>query len=366
MATRFYLGTNDVAPEGGAIVPAFDSSWEQTTSALRSRMVPFKRNTLFANLAIAEVNASTTFDFLFRQYISDTLNAGLISGTVKGIILCLESAADADFRAQMLIKVVNRAGTAVTGTLLPHSAAALTSEFDATTLTNRKFPLAWAGAGTSLVGVTANQGDRLVIELGVRSHNALTASRTATLRFGEASATDAAEDEVSTTDNNPWVEFSQDLSFEDKVLERRGVETPQFTELDRITQPHGGGVSYRAPNASFLHSISTYTSDRSGHDSGLSPLGFDQTPTGRGLSYAPLDAVFAHSFATLASRRRPDGGGTNSLAPGDTTYFKMRALANPGPGYVTWTVTTTPDFSGGQAPAPIQPGSAIVADTWER
>lgn len=45
--------------------------------------------------------------------------------------------------------------------------------------------------------------------------------------------------------------------------------------------------------------------------------------------------------------------------------FKMRALADPGPGYVVWVVQGAPDFVGAQAPGAIQPGTAVVADTWE-
>jgi hypothetical protein len=51
--------------------------------------------------------------------------------------------------------------------------------------------------------------------------------------------------------------------------------------------------------------------------------------------------------------------------PVSTKSFKMRALASPGPGYVTWVVPTTPDFAGAHAPSPIQPGTAIITDSWE-
>lgn len=40
--------------------------------------------------------------------------------------------------------------------------------------------------------------------------------------------------------------------------------------------------------------------------------------------------------------------------------YVMRALANPGPGYVTWTVFQ-PDFAGTYAGAPIQAGTAVIA-----
>lgn len=40
--------------------------------------------------------------------------------------------------------------------------------------------------------------------------------------------------------------------------------------------------------------------------------------------------------------------------------YVMRALANPGPGYVSWTVFR-PDYAGSYAPAPVQAGTAVIA-----
>jgi hypothetical protein len=42
--------------------------------------------------------------------------------------------------------------------------------------------------------------------------------------------------------------------------------------------------------------------------------------------------------------------------------YLMRALADPGPGYVTWT-STTADYDGYEAPETIQAGTA-VAISW--
>ena len=47
-----------------------------------------------------------------------------------------------------------------------------------------------------------------------------------------------------------------------------------------------------------------------------------------------------------------------------TLFFKMRALLDPGPGFVTWKVQDEADFLGAQAGAAIIPGSAIVASRW--
>lgn len=51
-------------------------------------------------------------------------------------------------------------------------------------------------------------------------------------------------------------------------------------------------------------------------------------------------------------------------AGGSIFFFKMRADASPGPGYVVWVVTGEPDFAGTFAPSPIVPGSVIHVSTW--
>ena len=44
--------------------------------------------------------------------------------------------------------------------------------------------------------------------------------------------------------------------------------------------------------------------------------------------------------------------------------LRMRALANPGPGFVVWIVKGRADFAGASAPAPIQAGTAVVEASW--
>jgi len=50
---------------------------------------------------------------------------------------------------------------------------------------------------------------------------------------------------------------------------------------------------------------------------------------------------------------------------GVTLYFKMRALADPGPGYEIWVSVDAADFAGTGAGGPIQGGTAVVAATWQ-
>jgi len=171
------------------------------------------------NIAMSTVVATHTLaavnDVLIAQFISEPIAAATITGTVKGIIRTSESNAANDCRAQMVIKVMSNDGTVERGVLLAENAGALSNEF-ATTLTNRKFPLNWAGAGTSLSSVIASENDRIVIEIGTRFH-VTTTSITASFRLGDSAASDNLENETSTNDNRPWVEFSQDLVFNRNV-----------------------------------------------------------------------------------------------------------------------------------------------------
>lgn len=206
MVTRFYLPVNGTP----AISPAFSASWEETASATRLMTYPYRSSTTIATTAVTHVNAAVN-DVLAFQYVSEPIEAATISGTIKGIIRVLESAAANDCRAQLVVKVMSNDGTVERGVLLAENAGALASEY-ATSLTNRKFPLAWAGAGTAISSVDAQAGDRIVFEIGTRFH-AATAAISSSYSIGDSAATDCAENETATTANNPWIELSQDLTF---------------------------------------------------------------------------------------------------------------------------------------------------------
>jgi len=65
------------------------------------------------------------------------------------------------------------------------------------------------------------------------------------------------------------------------------------------------------------------------------------------------EILFSYNFGVLG------GAGSSSF------YYKMRALANPGPGYVTWVVQGLPDFAGTYATGAIQAGTVVVAGRLE-
>jgi len=210
-AIRFYF-EDDATAKGHSlsppVSPAFAAAWGSTASAVR-RWLTGQGQTFdspMATKSVAETSAAAT-DVLIGQFVSAPLIAQTLSGSIRGQISASEDAADADMRTAMVVKVVSNDGLTVRGTLLAiDDASALSSEF-ATSFTNRKLPLA-ATAPATLTPVTLLDGDRLVVELGYRSHNVLTASKTGSFRTGTATAADLTEDETSTLDNRPWIEFS--------------------------------------------------------------------------------------------------------------------------------------------------------------
>jgi len=139
------------------------------------------------------------------RLLTAPLAAQTISGTVKGQMRCrTNNAAGLSYTAARLL-VLTPTGT-VRGVLRELLAQADTSGGLAftTSATNRKI----FRDGT-LSSVDCLAGDRVALEIGVRSTNAtgfITVNAT-------CSATDLPENETTTTDNAPWIEFSTPLVF---------------------------------------------------------------------------------------------------------------------------------------------------------
>jgi hypothetical protein len=156
-------------------------------------------------------------DVIWRQYISAPLAAQTISGSVKGQLRARENSTLMNARMQVIIRVVSQSGTFVRGTLYGGDLTTGTtnpiSEFAGSTTSsygmNRQMP---RGLSQSLSNLNIQDGDRLVIEIGYRIHTTATTAYTATGIFGNDKSIDLAEDETTTTANNPWIEFSQDIT----------------------------------------------------------------------------------------------------------------------------------------------------------
>lgn len=215
MATRFYY--EGVAAGVPTLTPAFDAAWGVTGQAVRRflSLAADSGNSARETFAVAETTATNPVNVLAFQFISAPLAAQTISAqTLKGVIRVAEANLDADYDAQMVVRVVSNDGTSVVGTLMGAHSNALASEFN-TVFQDRKFPLNEINPFT-VTSVTASAGDRLVVEIGVRSYNTHTTSRNATFLIGTGAplTTDAADVNTGGNDSDrPWMEFSGTVSM---------------------------------------------------------------------------------------------------------------------------------------------------------
>jgi hypothetical protein len=222
VATRFYLrATSEVT----AIAPTPDSGWEDVTILARAYTRTTKTADTLATVNFADANNAAR-DILFRQYISFPLTVGqTITGAqaLKAQCRCQERIAGDNMFFTIGIRVIAGDGSTVRKTVLALTAdgtdrktvLALTAdgtEISDSSLQNRQFT-----ATSAATNFTTVIGDRLVFEIGTGGDPANTggADHDTDLRLGDSSASDLSEDDTSTTDNNPWIELTDTLTFTD-------------------------------------------------------------------------------------------------------------------------------------------------------
>jgi hypothetical protein len=231
MSTRLYLNAD--AFENAAAFPAGDTGYWSSAGSMNRYGCSTTRGKFPATTKAFSESSSSRLSPCILQFVCAPLAAQTISGTVKGQIRVMESAAAADNHLLLHMRVVGGDGTsrgtlfsssAVAGTTVSAVAGTDTYELD-TVATNRKLPPGWSGAGASLSSVTAQDFDRLVIEIGIRHTNTTNTTFTTTFNVGSDSAsTDLPEDETTTADNWPWIELSHDLLMQDSVFDFASTE----------------------------------------------------------------------------------------------------------------------------------------------
>ena len=200
MATRFYLPSSGSA----AISPAYAGDWESTAIAARLPMATTKAGSAMTDVSVSGDTNLSNQDHLFRQYVSAPIGAQTLGAqAIRFQIRASETAGGNNLFTALTIRVFAPDATTVRGTVL-----ALTvddTEVSNGSLINR------ALTATSS-SVTAQDGDYLVAEIGL-SGDPLSGGHNGSMRIGDAAASDLAQDDSSTSDNNPWIEFANTITF---------------------------------------------------------------------------------------------------------------------------------------------------------
>lgn len=210
--TRLYLPSSGAA----AVSPAYSAGWDDGTGTADRLAFATSSGGSTAQTLLISTDANNTIDTdqLLRQYVSPPLSgAQSISGDLRGQVKASESSNAQNARMQGMAYVVSNDGLTVRGILFDGlgGSDALSSEFS-TNNVNRRFPLA-AISPVTVSSVSAQDCDRIVVEFGSRNHSTGTGTLVR-MTFGDDSATDLADvNETSTATADPWIEFSQTLSF---------------------------------------------------------------------------------------------------------------------------------------------------------
>jgi len=202
MATRLYLQSGETPP----ITPAYGSNWDNTTTAIRSTADTTKQSTTMTTISKDGDGDAADTDHLYLQFTGPALAAQTLAAqSVKLQMRLMEENARANQYMALEVRVHQSDGS-LRGTLF--SLTRDTTEL-ATSLTNR-------GMSGTTSELEVYDGDYPVVEIGTGGDPATGAggnSHDGDLRYGDASASDLPENDTSTDDYNPWVEFAGDWSW---------------------------------------------------------------------------------------------------------------------------------------------------------
>lgn len=178
-----YLFLND---ESAPVTPSVvRGTWTDTTGAVAKKLAASKST----SAAVAQIQRTDTvvtnpLDLLHGRWVSDKISARLISGTYTLMISAYESnvAADAFLHVHAYVMLPDES---VRGTLINNVISASELGTGSTTAGVR-----FTGTFSS---VTAQDGDRIVIEIGSRFTNSVTTSYNVIIDYGGTDGANAAD-----------------------------------------------------------------------------------------------------------------------------------------------------------------------------
>ncbi len=297
VATRLYLPSNNGVDNLAPVSPSFNSDWASTAGAARltAGLTP-------AAAAMATEARAATGAHLLHQYVYGPIAAQTITGNISGQMRVQEASAALNHYFRINVRVFDSTGTTLRGT--PLAATSVGTEFSDVALTNHAIP------STALTSVDALDGDYLVIEIGRTG-----GLGQADMRFGDAATSDLPEDQTTTDDYRPWIEF-------DNWIAPYFAITPEDTAYPVQTVTKNGQAHYYIEDAA---SVAAYgLRDRVFNAKDIMPLGL----TAEALSQA---SGTLHGLASAFLRRHKDeqiayeaeAVGLRHINPNGLPYLKV-------------------------------------------
>lgn len=245
-----YLGGGTSGWRSGApapVEPAYAALWDYTVPSesdpiSRGRLSPEKfdntaesANQLTYSRPAYDVSGSPPWDMLMGQYVSPALAAQTITGTFKMYGCVIEETAADNVSSQVVIRVVSNDGQTVRGTLYAGDTDTTnppSNEWSDSVYTSRAFPRGNTGSGQALTDIGAiSEGDRLVVEYGVRMRGPVRNSVQLGMYLGSEGASDLPENETETDQTkNAWIQFSNALTLSDDGNWDHTNETPPYLD----------------------------------------------------------------------------------------------------------------------------------------
>lgn len=319
MPTRLYLPVSGAPP----VDPPVGTGWTIPSTGnppYRTTCGTAKTNTALTDYAVTGTTNVAVQHVLCRQFVTPPLAAQTISGTLSGVVRGLESNAGLNATIAVCVRRVNgTTGTHISDLIAVTASDATTTppEFGTAAATRRLQDAAEATA-IPITSTAVSAGDRLVIEIGFRKNNT-TASRSCTLRFGDAAATDFALSDGLTTDLNPWVEFSGTVTFQQASS---GSASVTGGGAVAATVAKGAGASATVAGGGTV--TATGTAEQSGAHSGSAAISAAGTIAGSGTRGARASVSVTASATVTVTGARAARGSASVAAGGGVTVTSAR------------------------------------------
>lgn len=204
-ATRFNLPSTGAA----AVEPTPNASWNDTSIHAHLKCVTTKITSAMTTRSFSDAD-ETNKNILFNQWVSDPIAAQTISAqTIKIQMRCSEVNAKNNLFLTWAVYVFNNAGDTLRGTVVPlqrDGTEVIASTDPATEAVNR-------GDSATSTQVISQDGDRIVVETGLGGDPALGGTHSGSIIIGDDSGTDLPENDTGTLPNNPWLQFTNEITF---------------------------------------------------------------------------------------------------------------------------------------------------------